>query len=428
MRISTIAFANLKRRKGKALFLVFGIAIGIGTAIALLTLSDSIKDEIGTQLDQFGANIVVVPQANNLALDYGGVSVSSVSFDVKQLRDTDARDVRDIPYRDRLSIISPKLLGAVQVEGREVLLAGVDFDSELLLKRWWRIAGQKPENEGDLLVGYEVAKALSLIEETLEETHEETRDGTAATPHTQKPDHTQMSDHRASDEPPPFRITRERLQLAATEHRVAGVLAPTGAAEDRMIFASLAHVQKLLKKPYELSLIEVSALCKDCPVEDIVAQISERLPHAKVSAIQQSVRARTETVERLTRFAMVVAAIVLAIAGLMIFTTMTGALIERTKEIGVLRAIGFRKTHIIKGLMIEVAVISVIGGLFGWAAGMLASYLALPYFAETEIALDLNPLVAVVAVIAGLLIGILSSLYPILRASRLDPSESVRYV
>ena len=58
MRISTIAFANLKRRKGKAVFLTVGIAIGIGTAVALLSLSSSIKEEIGSQLDRFGANIV----------------------------------------------------------------------------------------------------------------------------------------------------------------------------------------------------------------------------------------------------------------------------------------------------------------------------------------------------------------------------------
>ncbi len=112
-----------------------------------------------------------------------------------------------------------------------------------------------------------------------------------------------------------------------------------------------------------MSLIEVSALCKDCPIGDIVAEISERLPHAKVSAIQQSVRARTETVERLTRFSAAVSAVVLGIGALMIFTTMMGSVVERTKEIGVLRAIGFRRAHIVKGLMIEVGLISVAGGL-----------------------------------------------------------------
>src|SRR5262245_13629028 len=413
MRVSTIAFANLKRRKGKAVFLTLGIAIGIGTAVALLSLSSSIKEEIGSQLDRFGANIVVVPQSNSLSLDYGGLSVSSVSFDVKQLRNEDARSVLDIPFRNRISNVSPKLLGAVDVGGREVLLAGVDFDSELTLKRWWHIAGRKPESERDLLVGYEVARALSLIESSAGASQQHVSHG---------------GSHQSGEDQFQFKIVRDRLQVAGEEHNVAGVISQTGGPEDGMVFGSLPHVQSLLKKPDQLSLIEVSALCKDCPIGDIVAQISERIPHAKVSAIQQSVRARSETVERLTRFSAVVSAVVLAIGALMIFTTMMGSVIERTKEIGVLRAIGFRKTHIIKGLMIEVAVISLLGGLLGWGTGMLASWLALPYFAETRIVSEFQPLLAVIAVAAGLIIGTVSSFYPIVRASRLDPAEAVRYV
>src|SRR4029453_10700350 len=123
-----------------------------GTRVGLVSLSSSIKEEIGSQLDRFGANIVVVPQSNSLSLDYGGPSVSSVSFDVKKLKTEDAKSVLDIEYRNRISNVSPKLLGAVGVEGREVLLAGVDFDSELTLKRWWHIAGRKPDGEQELLV------------------------------------------------------------------------------------------------------------------------------------------------------------------------------------------------------------------------------------------------------------------------------------
>jgi putative ABC transport system permease protein len=413
MRISTIAFANLKRRKGKALFLTLGIAIGIGTAVALLSLSGSIREEIGSQLDRFGANIVVVPQSNNLALDYGGLSVSSVSYDVQQLRTEDAKNILDIPYGNRLSVISPKLLGAVRVEGHEALLAGVDFPSELNLKRWWHIVGQKPSADDDLIVGYEVARVLSMIE-PVGDAHLQTV--------------AQSDPHHGGEPHHEFKIVRERLQVAGRPHRVTGVLSQTSGPEDRMIFGRLAHVQSLLGKTDQLSLIEVSALCKDCPVSDIVAQIGERLPHAKVSAIQQSVRAREQTVERLTRFSAAVSAVVLAIGALMIFTTMMGSVVERTKEIGVLRAIGFRKSHIIKGLVIEVAVISTLGGVIGWAAGVLASWLALPYFAETEITFHARPALAALSVAAGLLIGVVSSFYPIVRASRLDPSEAVRYV
>jgi putative ABC transport system permease protein len=415
MRISTIAFANLKRRKGKASFLIVGIAIGIGTAVALLSLSRSIKLEIGSQLDRFGANIVVVPQSNNLSLDYGGVSVSSVSYDVQQLKGEDAKNLLDIPYWNRLSIVSPKLLGAVGVEGHEVLLAGIDFASELTLKRWWHIVGRKPEADGDLLVGFEVARALSLVEPIA---------GAELQPVSHEGSHPSgevVDQHQ-------FNIVRDRVEIAGREHQVAGVLSPTAGPEDRMIFGSLAHVQSLLGKPDQLSLIEVSALCKDCPIGDIVAQIGERLPHAKVSAIQQSVRARAETIERLTRFFAVISGLVLMIGALMIFTTMMGSVVERTKEIGVLRAIGFRKVHIIKGLMIEVGVISILGGLLGWVAGVLASWAALPYFAETEVTFEIHFALAFAAIVAGLLVGMASSFYPIIRASRLDPSEAVRYV
>jgi putative ABC transport system permease protein len=424
MRISTVALANLRRRKGKAAFLVAGISIGIATAVALLTLSGMIREEIGLQLDQYGANIVVVPKSNQLALDYGGVTVSGVAFDVNQLKDEDARRVYEIPYRNRLAVVAPKMLGAVEVEGRQVLLAGVDFGQELKLKRWWRLVGEKPQGESDLLVGYEVARALSLTEHVMGDqsvpvvpTSPVTVDYTAAGQHAM---HRDMSGH--------FRVVRDRLTLAGREFRVAGVLTPTGAREDGMIFGHLQTVQTLLGKPGQLSLVEVSALCQDCPVEDIVAQISQQLPNAKVSAIQQVVRARTEAVERLTRFALAVSGVVLLIGALMIFTTMTGAVVERTKEIGVLRAIGFRRAHIIKGVMLEVLLLSTAGGLLGWAAGLLASRALLPYFSQTGMGLTVDPKLAVFSVMAALIIGVASSIYPALRASRLDPSEAVRYV
>lgn len=411
MRISSIAFANLKRRKSRALFLIVGMAIGIGTVVALYSLSKSIKDEIGAQLDQFGANIVVVPQANSLALSYGGVAVSGVSFDVQQLKGEDAQRVREIRYGNRIAVVAPKLLGAVEIEGQQALLAGVNLDDEVKLKPWWSIVGQKPANEQEMLVGYEVARGLSLIE---------------ADEHKQMAMHDDSMRHDTNQAR--FKLVRDRLPIAGREHRVAGVLSPTGGPEDRMVFGSLAHVQSLLGKPDQLSLIEVAALCIGCPVEDIVAQIAEKLPHAKVSALQQSVKVREQTVSRLTRFFAVVSAIVLAIGGLMIFTTMMGSVIERTKEIGVLRALGFRKSHIVQGLVIEVAAISLAGGLIGWVAGTLAGRLALPYFAETQIAFEVQPMLALLAVVGALLIGIASSLYPIVRASRLDPSEAVRYV
>jgi putative ABC transport system permease protein len=411
MRISTIALANLRRRKGKAVFLMSGIGIGIGTAVALLSLSGSLRDEIGSQLDRFGANIVVTPHSDSLALDYGGISVAGVSFDQHQLSDADVAGISRIRYRKRLSVVAPKLIGTTEVDGRKTLLAGVDFNSELRLKKWWRLTGRPPESPTDVLLGYEIARAVSAIQ---------------AVPGSVANADRATSHHAAM--PEEIRVTKEKVSLGGREHRISGVIGQTGGPEDRMVFAQLGQVQGLLGRPGQLSVIEVSALCKDCPVEDIVAQIKQELPHANVSAIQQSVRARAEAVDRLSRFSLVVSAVVLAIGALMVFTTMMGAVVERTKEIGVLRAIGFRKTHIIRSLMIEVVIISAAGGIGGWLAGLLAGRLALPYFTEGGAQMEFRLSLAVFAVAVAMGTGIISSIYPALRASRLDPSEAVRYV
>lgn len=409
MRISSIAIANVRRRKAKAGFLVFGIAIGIGTVVALVTLNGALREEIGSQLDRFGANIVVVPKSNTLALDYGGIAVSGVAFDEHRLTTEDLDRIRLIPYRKRLSVIAPKLLTTAKVEGRTVLVAGVDFASELKLKRWWRISGKSPDQPDDLLVGYDAARELSLIS-----SHQHSsRD---------------VGSHHAAETNEPLELKRQSVTLDGREHHVAGVIGQTGGPEDQMIFGSLLHVQELAGKPGQLSLIEVSALCKDCPVSDIVNQIAAQLPNAKASAIQQAVKARTETVERLTRFSAVVSAVVLAIGGLMIFTTMMGAVIERTKEIGVLRAVGFRRRHIIQQLLIEVVLISSVGGVIGWLTGVGAGWLVLPYFAESGPALDIRAWTAAAAILAAIMLGLGSAVYPALRASRLDPSEAIRYV
>ena len=422
MRISTIAWANLRRRKGRAALLAAGIAIGIATVVALLSLSRTIREEIGLQLDQYGANIVVVPKSDQLALDYGGVAVAGVSFDVATLADEDARRIREIPYANRLAVVAPKILGAAEAGGRRLVVAGVDFESEFALKRWWRIVGSKPSAAADLLVGHDAAQALGLVGPGAEDASvpvvpDSPSTFDAADPHAH---HRHGARH--------FKLVRDRLTLNGRDFRVAGVLAPTGGREDGLVFGRLAEVQALLGRPGQVSLVEVSALCKDCPVEDIVGQMAGVLPHAKVSALQQAVRARAETVERLTRFAAAVSGVVLLIGALMIFTTMTGAVVERTKEIGVMRAIGFRRSHVVKEMMLEVLAISLAGGAAGWAAGALASWALMPYFSQTGRAFEIDLGLAALALFAALAVGALSSLYPTLRASRLDPSEAVRHV
>jgi putative ABC transport system permease protein len=107
----------------------------------------------------------------------------------------------------------------------------------------------------------------------------------------------------------------------------------------------------------------------------------------------------------------------------------TSSVAERRREIGVLRAVGFRRSHILSILGIEIAAVSAAGGLAGWALGLVAGAVAIRYFTEgAALAVDADPIVALIAVGGAVALGALGALYPALRASRLDPTEALRNV
>jgi putative ABC transport system permease protein len=122
-----------------------------------------------------------------------------------------------------------------------------------------------------------------------------------------------------------------------------------------------------------------------------------------------------------------VAGVVIFIGSLIVFVTMMGSVNERTTEIGVFRAIGFRRSHIIRIILLEAALVSVLAGLMGYAAGMGGATVALPFMAESkDAALVWDSTVLAGSVVLSLVVGMLASLYPALHASRMDPTEALR--
>jgi putative ABC transport system permease protein len=94
-------------------------------------------------------------------------------------------------------------------------------------------------------------------------------------------------------------------------------------------------------------------------------QISEALPGAKVMAIQQVVKGRMETLAQFKKFSFGVSAIMILIGSLVVLVTMTGSVRERKAEIGVFRAIGFRKRHVMRIILMEATLISIGAGVSG---------------------------------------------------------------
>jgi putative ABC transport system permease protein len=203
------------------------------------------------------------------------------------------------------------------------------------------------------------------------------------------------------------------------------VLRPTGAQDDSLLIADLGAVQQVLHRPGELTMIEVAALYAGAPVERIAGEIAAALPGARVTALQEAVKSRAHAVAQFRRFSYAIVGVVIAIEALVVFLTVMGSVSERTHEIGVFRAIGFRRVHITRLILVEALIAGAVAGVLGYAAGMGTTYAVLPlvtHGAEVVWA----PLLGVTAVVLAIAIGGLASLYPALHAGKLDPTEALR--
>mgnify|MGYP001373219720 CR=1 FL=1 len=384
MKLHTISINNLKRRKTKMAFLTVGLTVGIATIVTLVTLTQSMSGDIERKMDEFGANILITPRSNGLAMNYGGISLGGITFDQREILESDLARIKTIENHKNIATISPKVLGGIKIGNHDVLLVGVNFDSELKMKQWWKIFGETPQNKNDFLVGSDAAKVLDVT-------------------------------------------TGDTLSLQGELFKVTGILEQTGSQDDSLVFASLPVAQKLLGKEGKITLAEVAALCSGCPIGDMVVQLAEKLPDAKVSAIQQVVEGRLKALDQFKRFSYAMAAVVVFIGSLIVFVTMMGSVTERTTEIGVFRAIGFRKSHIMRIILLEAALVSLLAGFLGYSAGMGGAKLALPFMAESKSAqLAWDATVAFGSVSLALTLGLLASLYPALHASRMDPTEALR--
>ncbi len=384
MKLHTISINNLKRRKAKMAFLTIGLTVGIATIVTLVTLTRSMSSDIERKMDEFGANILITPQSNGLSMNYGGISLGGVTFDQREIREEDLAKIKSISNSKNISAVAPKVLGGIKIGAHDVLLVGVNFDSELKMKQWWTIFGDAPKSDSEVLLGSDASRVLNAG-------------------------------------------SGEHLMIQDESFKVAGVLGQTGSQDDALVFVTLPKAQKLLGKEGKITLAEVAALCSGCPIGDMVTQIAEKIPDAKVSAVQQVVEGRLKALDQFKRFSYAMAGVVVFIGSLIVFVTMMGSVNERTVEIGVFRAIGFRKSHIMRIILLEAALVSLLAGFLGYAAGMGGAKLALPFMAESKNAqLVWDATVAFGSVGLAVMLGILASLYPALHASKMDPTEALR--
>jgi putative ABC transport system permease protein len=378
-----IVLRILLRRKGKAAFVLAGIVLGVSTVIGIISYVEAMTNDINHKLEKYGANILIVPKTENLNLTYGGLSLGGVSFEMAEIHEKDLEQVSNIKNSKNIAALGPLVLGVARVGSHRVLMAGVNFQSVGILKPWWKVEGVLP-GEDAVILGAEAARVLKME-------------------------------------------IGSRLKVNNKDLVVSGILKTTGSQDDQLIFTRLDTAQTIFGKSGRVSMAEVAALCKDCPIEDMVKQLSDALPGAKVMAIQQVVKGRMETLAQFKKFSYGISGVILFIGSMVVLVTMMGSVRERTDEIGIFRAIGFRKRHIMKIVFMEAAILSGLAGITGYFLGFGATKAALALFSESHSGnVPFSFELVASALMIALAVGLISSAYPAFMATRLDPNDALR--
>ncbi|GIK61877.1 MAG: ABC transporter permease [Ignavibacteriota bacterium] len=390
MKLYNISLQSLRRRKSRTAFLVIGLLLAVASFVTLYVVSENVNKSVAENLDEFGANMLITPQSDGLNLNYGGISITGLTFENNNLNQEDIEKIKTIKNKDNLSVIAPKLFNSVKIitlngtNEKNMVAAGINFKDEIRLKKWWRIKGKYPSQENEILVGNEVSKLLG----------------------------TKLN---------------QKINLNGEEFLISGILEETGSQDDALIFLDLKKSQDLFNKKNELSLIEIAARCYDCPIEEIVRQTSGKLPRAKVTAIKQSIESKMTAIHRFEHFSLGISGVILIISLLIVFTNVNASVNERTKEIGIFMSVGFRRWHIIKIILLEVLIASFAAGVIGFFIGIAGAKIITPILSmDNSIKINFSYSLLLLSAGMAVLAGLLASVLPALKAARLDPTVAFR--
>lgn len=225
-----------------------------------------------------------------------------------------------------------------------------------------------------------------------------------------------------------------RIRINGDEFKVSGVLEYTGFRYDVnpnfAIIISEKDFTSISSAGFSSIVVKVKDLEDVVRVkEEINRRVNSKDERVNVFEMKRVLDTITQAFNQINLFLMAIASVSLLVAGVSILNIMLMSTIERTKEIGIMRAIGASRTAVLKIFLLEALMLGVIGSLVGAvlsvAAGYGINYLVLR---ETRFVFQLT---TIGYVVLGFLVGvgtsIVSGLYPAWKASRLEPIEALRF-
>ncbi|MCW3133910.1 MAG: ABC transporter permease [Methanophagales archaeon] len=389
-----LVYRNIKERKARTALTILGITVGIGAVIALMSIGYGMQESITGQLTEMADLIMVMP---------GRLDFETAYMELGSFTERDLRDVERIKGVKEAAAMMGKMF-ETEYKGEKFMVEIVGVDPSDIGALFGEVV--KPE-EGRYLrendhktctIGYSIAKDYFDDEIGV----------------------------------------NDRVTINGSKFRVVGVLKKQGGFRsevDSQIYVTKRDSMTILDND-DISNIFVRV--RDIEeAEEIADEIEERIDEnhklddfTSAMTMGSSIK-RLESVFGILQVVLIaIASISLIVAAMGIMNTMLMSVMERTHEIGVMKAIGAKNRNILLLFLLEAGIVSVIGGVFGCIAGIFAAK-AISFGIVTkfgvEIAAIVKPAVLFGAVVVAMLVGILSGLYPARKASKMSPVEAVRY-
>lgn len=360
---------NLWRRKVRTSLTVTGIAIGIAVVVVLLVVAEGIAGQLNDMMSGSGAEITVMQ-----------AEVADMQFST--LDEEVGRGLTQIP---QVQWVSGLLLQIAPVEKKQFfLLIGLDLGTDAF-QHFRVVEGEVPKPTGEILLGRMAADFFG-------------------------------------------KGPGDTLTIHGQILRVSGIYETGVGFEDGGGLIPLPLAQELFKRKGQVSFYHVKVLPEHLDeLDHITRTIEDRIP--LIQAYRSSVFGEnTPDIQVFQSLAGVVSLIGLSAGALGTMNTMLMSVFERTREIGTLRALGWRKGRVLRMVLSESLLLCLIGGVAGIGLGMgLVSLIDLsPQYAGL-ITLHLNLEALSVGLIVALLLGLLGGLYPAWRAMQLQPLDALRY-
>jgi putative ABC transport system permease protein len=408
-----VALRGLAANKMRAILTMLGIIIGVAAVIALMAIGQGVQNSVTQQIQGIGSNLIIISPG---ATQQGAVRTAQGS--AATLTYEDALALQDFTLAPDIAGVSPEYGSSGQV-----VYGGQNFNV--------RITGVTPDYETVRNVTLDSGAFVDKVQ--LDSLSRVAVLGA-----------TTAKNLFSGDDP----IGRE-IKINRSIFTVIGVLQAKGGSPmlggDDIILVPITTAQKRLFGSQlgfgvgsRVSTIYVSAASEtqvDASIQEITDILRERHKTTlanddfTVTSQKDILGVLDQITGLLTAFLGAIAGISLVVGGIGIMNIMLVSVTERTREIGIRKAVGAKRRDILVQFLVEAVVLSVVGGLGGIALGWSVSQLVnvLKIGAPTPLVTAVTPDAVILAVSFSVAIGLFFGIYPANRASSLNPIDALRY-